>query len=479
MTAFEDSNLETDPRRPPLEMAQLDDTSRNAKSGETTPEEEKPPKVAAIEAPKRASSYDSSPTHQTLESWLQGAPPFLAAKFRQGSIDDAMRDILMGLGQSPVPREDENRTEMLSPERRQSMPSQSSMPFPEESKGNTSESNDKHGNIRRHSNPDPSVKTTSDFSPELRVRGHEQSQTNNDRNALSKSQSPSRSIKYRFGTPSPVRREQESLVSEQNHGQFNNAPASSGLYISTKGPNSGYDANGRAIEYPLSPPQSPRSIANTSQSSYVRRDSGSLNGDEEIPLGFDPYTENNDILRENLPFVEEPDQINSNEGQGGAPLSQSLQRSSIAAEKTPAHGSRTGSNDRSSGYRNTYSRHPGASVVSPSELRRSATPISSPPPPYLDRKNSTSRQPIRNSHRGPGYSRPPGPNTANPSNIQRSATPTPSQSRRPPLMSMDNNSVPALGTETSQTRSQIQSKLPKKVQSNAPTSRLPRLRPAV
>ncbi|KAM6477215.1 nucleoside phosphorylase domain-containing protein [Trichoderma sp. SZMC 28011] len=119
VTAFEDSNLETDPRRPPLEMAQLDDTSRDAKSGETTPEEEKPPKVAAIEAPKRASSYDTSPTHQTLESWLQGAPPFLAAKFRQGSIDDAMRDIRRGLSQSPVPREDENRTEMLSLERRQ------------------------------------------------------------------------------------------------------------------------------------------------------------------------------------------------------------------------------------------------------------------------------------------------------------------------------------------------------------------------
>ncbi|KAL6816932.1 nucleoside phosphorylase domain-containing protein [Trichoderma camerunense] len=119
VTAFEDSNLETDPRRSPFEMAQLDDTSRNAKSGETTPEEEKPPKMAAIEAPKRASSYDTSPTHQTLESWLQGPPPFLAAKFRQGSIDDAMRDILMGLGQSPVPREDENRTEMISPERRQ------------------------------------------------------------------------------------------------------------------------------------------------------------------------------------------------------------------------------------------------------------------------------------------------------------------------------------------------------------------------
>lgn len=460
-------------------MAQLDDTSRDAKSGETTPEEEKLPKVAAIEAPKRASSYDTSPTHQThqtLESWLQGAPPFLAAKFRQGSIDDAMRDIRRGLSQSPVPREDENRTEMLSTDRRQSMPSQVSMPFPEESKGNTSERNDKRGNIRRHSNPDPSVKTTSDFSPESRVRGHEQSQTNNNGSALSKPQSPSRSIKYRFGTPSPVRREQESLVSEQNHEQFNNVSASSGLYISTKRPNSEYDANGRAIEYPLSPPQSPQS---TNQSSYMRRDSGSLNDDEEILSGYDSFSENNDILRENLPFVEEPDQINSSEGQGGAPLCQSLQRSSIAAEKTPAHGSRTGSNDRSSGYRNTYSRRPVASVASPSELRRSATPTPSPPPPYLDRKNSTSRQPIRNSHRGPGYSRPPGPNTANPSNIQRSATPTPSQSRRPPLMSMDNNSVPALGTETSQTRSQIQSKLPKKVQSNAPASRLPRLRPAV
>lgn len=465
-------------------MAQLDDTSRDAKSGETTPEEEKPPKVAAIEAPKRASSYDTSPTHQTLESWLQGAPPFLAAKFRQGSIDDAMRDIRRGLSQSPVPREDENRTEMLSLERRQSMPSQTSMPFPEEIKGNTSESNDKHVNIRRHSNPAPSVKTNSfppvktpsAFSPEHKVRRHEQSQTHNEGSAPSMRQSPSGSTKYRFGTPSPVRRQQESLVSEQNHGQFNNVPASSGLYISTKPPNSEYDANGRAIEYPLSPPQSPQS---TNQSSYMRRDSGSLNDDEESSSGYDPYTENNDILRENLPFVEEPDQINSNEGQGGAPLSQSLQRSSIAAEKTPAHGSRTGSNDRSSGYRNTYSRHPGARVASPSELRRSATPIPSPPPPYLDRKNSTSRQPIRNSHRGPGYSRPPGPNTANPSNIQRSATPTPSQSRRPPLMSMDNNSVPALGTETSQTRSQIQSKLPKKVQSNAPASRLPRLRPAV
>ncbi|KAJ4857550.1 phosphorylase superfamily domain-containing protein [Trichoderma breve] len=475
VTAFEDSNLETDPRRPPLEMAQLDDTSRNAKSGETTPEEEKPPKMVAIEAPKRASSYDTSPTHQTLESWLQGAPPFLAAKFRQGSIDDAMRDIRMGLGQSPVPREDENRTEMLSPERTYSMPSQASMPFPEESKGITSERNDKPGNIRRHSNPVPSAKTPSDCSPELRVRGHEQSQTNNDDNARSKPQSPSRSIKYRFGTPSPVRREQERLVSEQNHGQFNNAPASSGLYISTKRPNSGYDANGRAIEYPLSPPQSPQS---TNLSSYMRRDSGSLNDDEEIPSGYDSFSENNDILRENLPFVEEPDQINSNEGQGGAPLSQSLQRSSIAAEKTPAHGSRTGSNDIAPRYRSTYSRHPGASVASPGELRRSATPIPSPPPPYLDRKNSTSRQPIRNSHRGPGYSRPPGPNTPNPSDRQRSATPTPSQSRRPPLMTMDNNSVPALGTKTSQTRSQIKSKTPNKVQSNATPSRLPRLRPA-
>lgn len=477
MTAFEDPNLEADSRRPLVEMAQPDDTSRNAKSGETTPEEEKPPKTAAIEAPNRASSYDTSPTHETIESWLQGAPPFLAAKFRQGSIDDAMRDILMGLGQSPVSRESESPTEMLSPERTCTMPSQACTPFSEESKGNTSERNDRRDNVKRHGNSYPPVKAPSAVPLEHRVRGHEQSQTNNDGNAPFKPQSPSRSIKYRFGTPSPVRREQESLVSEQNHGQFNNFPASSGLYISTKRPNSGYDANGRAIEYPLSPPQSPRSIANTSQSSYMRRDSGSLNGDEEIPSGFDPYTENNDILRENLPFVEEPDQINSNEGQGGAPLSQSLQRSSIAAEKTPAHGSRTGSNDRSSGYRNTYSRHPVASVASPSELRRSATPTPSPPPPYLDRKNSTSRQPIRNSHRGPGYSRPPGPNTANPSNIQRSATPTPSQSRRPPLMSMDNNSVPALGIKTSQARSQIKSKTPNKAQPNVPASRLPRLRP--
>ncbi|PKK49281.1 hypothetical protein CI102_7733 [Trichoderma harzianum] len=483
VTAFEDSNLETNSRHPPLEMAQLDDTSRNAKSGETIPEEEKPPKVAAIEAPKRASSYDTSTTHQTLESWLQGAPPSLAAMFRQGNYEAAMRDIRMGLGQSPVPRKDENRTEMLLTERRQSMPSQASIQFPEESKGNTSERNDKHSNIRRHSNPVPSVKTNSyplvktpsAFSPEHRARGHEQSQTHSDGSAPSMRQSPSGSTKYRFGTPSPVRREQERLVSEQNHGQFNNAPASSGLYISTKRPNSGYDADGRAIEYPLSPPQSPQS---TNQSSYMRRDSGSLNDDEEIPSGYDSFTESNDILRENRPLVAEPDQINSNEGQGGAPLSQSLQRSSIAAEKTPAHVSRTGSNDRSSGYRYTYSRHPGASVASPGELPRSATPVPSPPPPYLARKNSTSRQPIRNSNRGPGYSRPPGPNTTKPSDRQRSSTPTPSQSRRPPLMTMDNNSVPALGTKTSQTRSQIQSKPPKKVQSNAPPSRLPRLRPA-
>ncbi|KKO97565.1 hypothetical protein THAR02_10328 [Trichoderma harzianum] len=486
VTAFEDSNLETDPRRPPLEMAQLDDTSRNAKSGETTPQEEKPPKMAAIEAPKRASSYDTSPTHQTLESWLQGAPPSLAAMFRQGNYEAAMRDIRMSLGQSPLPREDENATEMLSPERRQSLPSQASMTFPEESKGNLSERNDKHGNIRRHSTPVPSaktnsfqpIKTPSAFSPEHRVRGHEQSQTSNDVNvnALSKPQSPSRSIKYRFRTPSPVQREQESLVSEHNHGQLNNAPASSGLYISTKHPNSGYDADGRAIEYPLSPPQSPQSLANTSQSSCMRRDSESQDDDGDSSSVDDPYTESNVIIRENRPLVAEPDQISSNEGQGGAPLSQSLQRSSIAAEKTPAHGSRTGSNDIPPRYMRP--RYPGANVASPSELRRSATPVPSPPPPYPAKKNSTSRQPTRNSNHSPGYSRPPGPNTPNPSNIQRSATPTLSQSRRPPLMTMDNNSVPALGTQTSQTRSQIKSKTPNKVQSNATPSRLPRLRPA-
>ncbi|KAL7791173.1 hypothetical protein V8C43DRAFT_322515 [Trichoderma afarasin] len=477
LTTFEDANLETDSRRPPLEMAQLDDTSRNAKSVETIPEEEKPPKMAAIEASKRASPYDTSPTHQTLESWLQGAPPSLAAMFRQGNIDDAMRDIRMGLGQLPVPREDENPNEMLSPERRESTLSQASTLFLD-ARSNLSERSYKSGDIRRHSNPVRSDKSPSAFPPELRVRGYDQSLTNSEDSAPSIPQSPSRSIKYRFRTPSPVQREQESLVFEQSHGRVKSVTASSGLYISTKRPNSGYDADGRAIEYPLSPPQSPQPLANTSQSSYMRRDSGSLNDDEESSSAYDPYTENNDILRANRPLVEEPDQINSNEGQGGAPLSQSLQRSSIAAEKTPAHGSRNRSNDMSSGYRYTYSRYQGASVASPSELRRSATPVPSPPPPYLARKNSTARQPIRNSNRGPEYGRPPGPIKTNSSDRQRGANPTPSQSRRPPIMTMDNNGVLTLETKNFQTRSQIQSKPPKKVQSNVPPSRLPRLRPA-
>ncbi|QYT04041.1 PNP_UDP_1 domain-containing protein [Trichoderma simmonsii] len=476
VTAFEDSNLETDPRRPPLEMAQLDDTSRNAESEETTPEEEKPPKIVAIEAPKQT-SFDGSPsTQQTLESWLQGAPPSLAAMFRQANIEAAVRDILMGLGQLPVPREDENPNEMLSPERKESTLSQASTLFLD-ARSNLSEESYKSGDIRRHSNPVRSDKSPSAFPPELRVRGHDQSRTNSEGSAPSIPQSPSRSIKYRFRTPSPVQREQESLVSPQDRGQFTNAPASSGLHISTKRPNNGFNAIGQGASYPWSPPQSPQPLANTSQSSYMRRNIGSLNDDEEIPSRYDPYTESNDIFSENYPLITEPDQINSNEGQGGAPLSQSLLRSSIASEKTPGHDSRTGSNDISSGYRYTYSRHPGASVASPSELRRSATPVPSPPPPYPSKKNSTLRQPIRNSNHGPGYRRPPGPNATNPSDRQRGATPTPSQSRRPPLMAMDNNSVPALGVKASQTRSQIQSKPPKKAQSNAPASRLPRLRP--
>ncbi|KAL6824263.1 nucleoside phosphorylase domain-containing protein [Trichoderma sp. SZMC 28015] len=111
---FEDSNLKLDPRRPPLDMAHLDDTSRDPKSGETTPEEEKPLEMIAVEAPNRTSPCDTSPTHQTLESWLQAAPPSLAAMFPQGNYEAAMRNILMSLGQLQVPQEDENHHQIYA-----------------------------------------------------------------------------------------------------------------------------------------------------------------------------------------------------------------------------------------------------------------------------------------------------------------------------------------------------------------------------
>ncbi|KAK4060353.1 hypothetical protein Trihar35433_10217 [Trichoderma harzianum] len=341
VTAFEDSNLE---------MAQLDDTGYHSKSGETIPEEEKSPKMAVNEASKRASSYDPAPTHQTLESWLQGATPSLGAMFRQGNIEAVMRDIRMGLGQLPVPREDENPyqnyttggynkcgsdngnvgagngsyVDLVSSKRNHSMPSPPPRPFPEESKSNTSEKDYKYGDRKhpldsvsrvtapsafsseyrvqrlprtsRHTSPPTSKSELGspdrhrsslstfqaelivhddkqdygtkrpvnhfpsrlprpgpNYQPKFGVSDREQNQTsNNDGKAPLLPKIPLRSTRYRFPfrTPSLAPKEQENIVSEQNHGQSSTALASSTLSKSTKRVEYRFDAVGDRVRQP-------------------------------------------------------------------------------------------------------------------------------------------------------------------------------------------------------------------------------------
>lgn len=461
VTPSEETNIKHDPQHPhmsPLEMSQPDDTSHNAKSGETTPEE-KPTKMVAIEASKETNSDDTL-TQQMLETWLRGAPPSLVAMFQQGNYEAAMRNIRMGLGQLPVLQEDENSTEILSPERTNSMPSQASTPFPEASKGNPSEKNYKYGKMKHYSNSIPPVKAPSASPPEYRAPVREQSRTNNGGNASSIPPNPSGSTKYRLQTPSPVQNEQENPISERNRGQFSTEPAPSNSYMSTKHPNSGDDAVRKAVEYPLSPPESPVPLRNTGKSNSKRKVIESRNDSGKGSLGNGPDTENNDfnfgLNGEGRHYYAEPDLISPNEGQHNAAPSQNRQ-SSLVFESTSVHDSHAESNDM--GSRSLHSRHPGTTMTNSSKLHGSATPISGKRPPHWPRTKSISRRIIRSSDHGPGYSRPDitGQNTINLGEGQRSATPTPHYSGRVSIMPMKNNSVDALETEASQSHSLIQS----------------------
>ncbi|KAL7953003.1 hypothetical protein V8C34DRAFT_318558 [Trichoderma compactum] len=378
VTPSEETNIKHDPQRPhmpPLEMAQPDDTSHNAKLGETIPEE-------------RAN---------------QNAPPSLAAMFQQGNYEAAMRNIRKGRGQRPALQEDENPTEMLSPERTNSMPSQASTPFPEESKSNPSENNYKYSKMNRHLN---SVPASNEQWWQCFI---------NTPNPIDINQTS-------LTNPIARQNEQENPVSERNRGQLSTAPAPSNLYMSTKHPKSGHDAVRKVVKYPLSPPESPSK--DDSRKSSLEKGSNTETNDFNFGINGEGHH-----------YYAEPDLINPNEGQHNAAPTQNTQ-SSLVFEKTSVHG---------------------ATTIQSSKLHGNATHISGKRPPNWPRKKSISRQILRNSDHGLVYSRPDitRENKINLGERQRSATPTPHHSGRISIMPIKNNSVNALETEASQSHSKL------------------------
>ncbi|KAM0513500.1 hypothetical protein ACHAPE_007762 [Trichoderma viride] len=294
------------------EMAKSRDTSPHGKSRDAGPSEI-PSKMIATDTSIQATPVevsaqtksDNVSQPQSVESWLREAPASLATMLNQGNFEDAVRRICMGLSEMKPTQESgktaqgyttagyNNRQDTSRsleagtgncapaspPERSKSWgdaPSKDSAPLQEEYKGYASEQSYPYGNVGWNFNTAPyPPRTPSPFHPDYKVNNHEKTY-GNDGPIYQAPQSLQMPTVYPPRSPSPYQNGYGTAIPEQPHNygyneSFHHAPAPSGLHISTKYPNNGYDASNGVNNYPWSPPQSPTFRPNIAQDHNLRR----------------------------------------------------------------------------------------------------------------------------------------------------------------------------------------------------------------
>lgn len=452
-------------------MAKSRDTSPHGKSRDAGPSEI-PTQMIATDIPIHATPVevsaqtksDNVSQPQSVETWLREAPASLATMLKQGNVEDAVRRICMGLSEMMPPQESGNAAQGYTtggnnnrqdtsrsleagtgnnapaspPERSKSWgdaPSKDSAPFQEEYKGYPSEQSHPYGNVGWNFNTAPyPPRTPSPFHPDYKVNKHEKSQAYGNDGIYQAPQGLQMPTVYPPRSPSPYQNGYGTAIPEQPHNygyneSYHHAPAPSGLHISTKYPNNGYDASNGANNYPWSPPQSPTFRANIVQDHNLRRVSEPVANYNMNTPEYDQGPEEDRFFGHKYgSYYAEPSVISPDER---APRSQDRQPASMA-KATSTYGPGARNNDAGLGHRRAQLSEP--SPISAGKGPRSATPMPSQrPPPLKTRSAPPVRQlATKDSERNLGYKRTccnPEPSLMIPSDRRRSITP--SQGRQP------------------------------------------------
>lgn len=457
------------------DMGNSRDPSPRGKSRDAGPSEmptqmtatESTPTASAEMSPKTKS--DNGSQSQSVETWLREAPASLATMLEQGNLEDAVRRICMGLSKMMPPQETGNATQGYTsngnnnrqdtsrsfeagtgnsapaspPERSKSWgdtPSKDSAPFQEEYKGYASGQSHPYGNVGWNFNTAPyPPRTPSPFQPDYKVNNHERSHDyGNDGTMYQATQGLQMPVAYTPRSPSPYQNGYRTAIPEQpqNYGyneSYHHAPAPSGLHISTKYPNNGYDASGNgAINYPWSPPQSPTFRANITQDHNLRRVSEPVANYSMNPPAYDQGAEEDRFFGYKYgSYYAEPNAISPDERQPIVPRTQDRQPAPMVTN-TSTYGQGVRHNDVGLGHRRAQLSEP--IPISANKVPRSATPMPSQRPPPLKTRSAPPAHQLatKDSNRSLGYKRTccnPEPSLILPSDRRRSTTP--SQGRQP------------------------------------------------
>ncbi|UKZ68729.1 uncharacterized protein TrAtP1_009751 [Trichoderma atroviride] len=473
MASQKDIKGQTDvplPETTSRERGKSRDASPHGKSRDASPSEmpsQMIPTDASTQATTTAMSAqtksDNGSQPQSVETWLREAPASLATMLKQGNVEDAVRRICMGLSEMMPPQETGNATQGYTtggnnnrqdtsrsveagtsnyapaspPERSKSWgdtPSKDSAPLQEEYKGYASGQSHPYGNVGWNFNTAPyPPRTPSPFQPDYRVNNERSQNYGNDGATYQAPQGLQMPTPYPPRSPSPYQNEYRAAIPEQpyNYGHnesFHNAPAPSGLHISMKYPNNGYDASGNgANNYPWSPPQSPTFRANITQDHNMRRVSEPVATYSMNPPAYDQGTEDDRFFGYKYgSYYAEPSAISPDERQPIPPRSQDRQPAPMV-KNTSTYGPGARNNDAGLGHRRAQLSEP--TPISAHKVPRSATPMPSQrPPPVKTRSAPPVRQlATKDSNRNLGYKRTccnPEPSLVPPPDRRRSTTPS-------------------------------------------------------